>query len=43
MTFIPKETVVMDFVPDYITKLISNLLANAIKFTPEYGRVSITM
>lgn len=33
----------MDFVPDYITKLISNLLANAIKFTPEYGRVSITM
>ena len=29
--------------PDYITKLISNLLANAIKFTPEYGRVSITM
>ena len=43
LTFIPKETVVMDFVPDYITKLISNLLANAIKFTPEYGRVSITM
>lgn len=43
LTFIPKETVVMDFVPDYISKLISNLLANAIKFTPEYGRVSITM
>ena len=42
-TFIPKEAVVMDFVPDYITKVISNLLANAIKFTPEYGRVAITM
>ena len=33
----------MDFVPDYITKVISNLLANAIKFIPEYGRVAITM
>lgn len=42
-TFIPKEAVVMDFVPDYITKVISNLLANAIKFTLEYGRVAITM
>ncbi len=43
LQFIPKESVVMDFVPDYMNKLMNNLLSNAIKFTPDYGRVGVTM
>lgn len=41
--FIPKETVVMDFVPDYVSKIMNNLLSNALKFTPAYGRVGTTL
>lgn len=43
LQFFAKETVEMDFVPDYMNKVINNLLSNAFKFTPEYGRVSVTM
>lgn len=32
-----------DFVPDYIYKVISNLVANALKFTPSGGRVCIRL
>lgn len=39
--FLPKGEVVMDFVPDYAAKVMNNLLSNAFKFTPEYGRVSV--
>ena len=33
----------MDFIPDYINKIITNLVANATKFTPENGRIYITV
>ena len=38
-----KEKVEMDFVPDYVNKVMNNLLSNAFKFTPEYGKVSVMM
>lgn len=37
-----KEPVVMDFVPDYVTKVMNNLISNSLKYTPEYGSVSIS-
>lgn len=37
-----KEPVVMDFVPDYVTKVMNNLISNSLKYTPEYGCVSIS-
>lgn len=33
----------MDFVPDYVEKILSNLLTNAIKYTPSYGKVNVTL
>ena len=41
LQFLSKETVEMDFVPDYVNKVMNNLLSNAFKFTPEYGRVGV--
>ena len=38
----PEKTVEMDFIPDYITKIVGNLISNAIKFTPPYGVVTIS-
>ena len=43
LQFLAKDTVEMDFVPDYVNKVVNNLLSNAFKFTPEYGKVSVTM
>lgn len=43
LQFFAKESVEMDFVPDYVNKVANNLLSNAFKFTPEYGRVSLSV
>lgn len=43
LLFVPSETrVLMDFVPDYLAKIVRNLISNAVKFAPEYGRVFLT-
>ena len=34
-----QSTVMMDFIPSYLTKIVRNLLSNAIKFTPQHGMV----
>jgi len=42
MMYAPRENeVVMDFVPDYVTKIARNLLSNALKYTPKNGRLLI--
>ena len=43
LQFTTREAIVMDFVPDYVRKVTDNLLSNAFKFTPEYGRISVNM
>ncbi len=42
LQFYAKEDVDMDFVPDYVNKVMGNLLSNAFKFTPEYGKVDVS-
>lgn len=43
LMYIPDQTMqMMDFVPNYIIKIIRNLISNAIKFTPPHGRVQLT-
>ena len=43
LQFLAKETVVMDFIPHYVNKLMNNLLSNAFKFTPEYGKIDVSV
>lgn len=41
--FMGKEEVEMDFVPDYTNKVMNNLLSNAFKFTPKYGKINVVL
>ena len=41
LQYVEKNQVTMDFIPDYIGKVMNNLLSNAMKFTPRTGRVSV--
>ena len=43
LQYMPEETSVqLCFVPDYMEKIMVNLIANALKFTPDYGNVRVT-
>ena len=33
----------MDFVPDYLEKILSNLISNSLKFTSEFGKINVTV
>lgn len=38
-----EQTIEMDFVPNYINKIMSNLITNAVKYTNNYGKVNVTV
>ena len=38
-----EQSIEMDFVPDYINKIIGNLVTNAIQHTDQYGKVNVTV
>ena len=38
-----ESEVMMDFVPDFINRIVQNLLSNALKFTPAGGSVNVSL
>ncbi len=44
LSYHPQSSEVLtDFMPDYVQKIVSNLLYNALKFTPAGGKVDVTI
>lgn len=44
LSFISEErSITMDFVPNYIETICQNLISNAIKYTPEGGKVAVSL
>lgn len=42
LMYMPDQTtLMMDFVPNYVIKVVRNLISNAIKFTPKNGRIKV--
>lgn len=41
--FVRDNDIETDFVPDYISKIVNNLLSNALKFTPESGMINVSV
>lgn len=43
LQFVSQGPIEMNFVPDYTNKVLNNLLANAFKFTPEFGQIKVKL